>query len=191
MTDMLDTTEVTPRTRPYHAVQVTERTISLIAARIRECVYTDQGGNIRMSVGDESIPLGWWAVWHKDLTVDCNFYSDDEFHAMYREQGAATDEKWPTESLIILTDAVCGGVRVDAPEVAVRNQDGNYMLAGGDLLTRDNTSIRDYEVAAPVRLGYAAALLDLDYAAGGASSGLREETWRLIYRQQMMNTRSR
>lgn len=34
-------------------------------------------------------------------------------------------------------------------------------------------------------------LLDLGYVAGGASSGLREETWQLIHRQQMMNTRSR
>lgn len=177
--------------RPYKAVRLTKENVNDIAHALIEFTYTDLGGNIRMSVGEESIPLGWWAVWHKDITVDCNFYSDDEFHAMYREQGAATDEKWPTESLIILTDAVCGGVRVDTPEVAVRNQDGSYMLAGGALLTGDNASIRDYAVATPVRLRYAAALLDLGYVAGGASSGLREETWQLIHRQQMMNARSR
>ena len=190
MSAALDVTEVTPRMRPYKAIRITEKNINAIADELGEYVHTVIDGDVQMSFGDPPISPGWWAVWSKGLTIDCNFYPDNEFCAMYKERGVAADEKWPAESLIILTDAVYEGVRVDTPEMAVRNQDGDYMLAGGALLTRDNASIRAYKIATPVSLGYAAALLDLDYTAGGASSDLREETWRLLYRQQMMNTRS-
>lgn len=190
MTDMLDATEVTPRTRPYHAVQVTERTISLIAARTRECVYTDRCGNIRMSVGDESIPLGWWAVWHKGLAIDCNFYSDDEFHAMYEEKDANAN-RWPTEHLIILLDASHGGTLIDCPDVAMRTSAGNYMLSGGDILGENNSVIRNYAPATAMRIDHAETLLYEGAKDAQLASRLASEGWDLIHKQNMMNLRTK
>lgn len=86
MTGVLDTTEVTPRMRTYYAIQLTEQNIRLIARELIEYVFTGPDGDTRMAVGEESVPLGWWVVWHEGLTNDRNFYSDEEFHAMYEQK---------------------------------------------------------------------------------------------------------
>lgn len=176
--------------RPYHAIQLTEQNISLIAHKLVEYVYTDRDGNTRMSDGEESIPLGWWVVWHKGLTIDRNFYPDDEFRAMYEEKGVDAN-RWPTKSLVILLDASTGDTRLDCPEVAMRTKDGHYMLAGGLILTPDNATIRNSVAATAMRLDDATTLLVKERESIARPGGrLASEAWSLINRQNMMNLRT-
>ena len=183
MTDLLNATEVAPKMRPYHAVQLTEQNISLIANKLVEYVYTDSDGNIRMSLGEETVPLGWWVVWNKGLTIDRNFYPDDEFRAMYEEKGANAN-RWPTESLVILLDASAGDTPLDLPEVAMRTKDGHYMLTGGLVLTPDNATIRNSVAATAMRVDDAVALLAEEREGVARPGGrLAVEAWSLINRQ--------
>ena len=191
MTDTLDATEVTPRMRPYKAVRLTEKNANDIAVALIEYTFTGPDGDIRMAVGEESIPLGWWAVWHKGLTVDCNFYSDDEFHAMYEEKGANAN-RWPTEHLIILLDASYGGTLIDCPDVAMRTSTGNYMLSGGDILGENNSVIRNYAPATAMRIDDAATLLVKESEGAARPAGRHaSEAWDLIHKQNMMNLRTK
>lgn len=190
MTYTSDATEVTPRMRPYKAVRLTEKNINDIAVALLEYTFIDSDGNIRMSCDENSIPIGWWAVWHRDLAIDCNFYSDDEFHAMYEEKDANAN-RWPTEHLIILLDASHGGTLIDCPEVAMRTSAGNYMLSGGDILGENNSVIRSYAPATAMRIDHAEALLDEETKDAPPVSWLAVEAWNLIHKQNMMNLRTK
>lgn len=79
-----DIVEAVPKVRRYLARQITEDNIRQIADSLDEYVFEDPDGETRMSLGEESIPAGWWVVWVRGLHLDRNFYSDNEFHAMYK-----------------------------------------------------------------------------------------------------------
>ena len=190
MTDTLDATEVTPRMRPYKAVRLTEKNVNDIAVALLECTFTGPDGDIRMSLGEESIPIGWWAVWSKGITIDCNFYCDDEFHRMYKEEDANAN-RWPTEHLIILLDASHEGTLIDCPDVAMRTSTGNYMLSGGDILGKNNSVIRGYAPATAMRIDHAETLLDEETKDAPPVSWLAVEAWALIHKQNMMNLRTK
>lgn len=191
MTYTSDATEMTPRMRPYKAVRLTEDNINDIAHALVEYTFTDPDGNIRMSCDENSIPIGWWAVWHKGPTIDCNFYSDYEFHAMYEEKGANAN-RWPTEHLIILLDASYEGTLIDCPDVAMRTSTGNYMLSGGDILGENNSVIRNYAPATAMRIDDATTLLAKESESAARPAGrLASEAWDLIHKQNMMNLRTK
>ncbi len=190
MTAALDATEVTPRARLYKAVRLTKENINDIARALIGYTYSHADGDIRMSFGEESIPIGWWAVWNRGLTIDCNFYSDDDFRCMYEEKGANAS-RWPTEHLIILLDASHGGTFVDCPEVAMRTSAGNYMLSGGDILGDNNSVIRSYAAATAMRIDHAETLLDEETKDAPPVSRLAVEALDLIHKQNMMNLRTK
>lgn len=190
MTYTPNATEVTPKMRPYKAVQITADNIDTIAHALIEYTLTDTDGDIRLSFGEESIPTGWWAVWNKGLTIDCNFYSNEEFHAMYEEKGANAS-RWPTEHLIILLDASYGGTHIDCPDVAMRTSTGNYMLSGGDILGESHSIIRNYAPATAMRIDHAQALLAEETKDAPPVSRLASEAWSLINKQNMMNLRTK
>lgn len=79
-----DIVEAVPKVRRYLARQITEDNIRQIADSLDEYVFEGPDGETRMSLREESIPAGWWAVWVRGLRLDRNFYSDTEFHAMYK-----------------------------------------------------------------------------------------------------------
>lgn len=79
-----DIVEAIPKVRRYLARQITEDNIRQIADSLAEYVFEGLDGETRMSLGEESIPTGWWIVWVRGPRLDRNFYSDTEFHAMYK-----------------------------------------------------------------------------------------------------------
>ena len=190
MTYTPNATEVTPRMRPYKAVRLTEKNVNDIAHALTEYTFTGPDGDIRLSFGEESIPLGWWVVWNTDITIDRNFYSNEEFHAMYEEKGANVS-RWPTEHLIILLDAFCGDTRIDCPDVAMRTSTGNYMLPGGGILGASHSTVRNYAPATAMRIDHAKALLAEETKDAPPVSRLASEALDLIAKQNMMNLRTK
>ena len=190
MTDTLDATEATPRMRPYKAVQITANNIDAIAHALDEHAYADPGGNMRLSLGGGAVPTGWWVVWDRDRTSDRNFYSNEEFHAMYEEKGANVS-RWPTEHLIILLDAFCGDTHIDCPDVAMRTSTGNYMLSGGSILGESHSTILNYAPATAMRIDHAKALLAEETKDAPPVSRLASEALDLIAKQNMMNLRTK
>lgn len=172
--------KVRPLRRTCVAARITERSICRIADIIGEDVYKTLDGDSRMTVGNNSVPTGWWVVWHGDSPRDFNLYSDSEFNNMYEGQDVAADAPWPTEPLIILLDASYEGTRIDCPAVAMRTSVGNYMLPGGTILGENIAVIRDYEPATAMRLDYARTLLAGETAKPAPRGHLAAEAWDLI-----------